>query len=132
VTILMLGRQLELGHYRAEFLQSYGIHVVFPESKEEAISAVHACAYDAILLSYTLSKETTKELVSLIGQSCPDCPIVAIVQRDAKHDFQPEETVLDTEPPKMLLEAIKRVQVRLLQRETSNPPRSSSSTDFCF
>jgi hypothetical protein len=49
MTILMLGRQLELGHYRAEFLQSYGIHVVFPESKNEAISAIEACGYDAII-----------------------------------------------------------------------------------
>lgn len=59
--IRMLGRQLELGHYRAEFLQSYGIHVIFPESKEEAISAIHASRYDDILLSYTLSKETTTD-----------------------------------------------------------------------
>ena len=60
------GRQLELGHYRAQFLQSYGIHVVFPESKQEAISAVRAGGYDAILLSNTLSNETIQELVSLI------------------------------------------------------------------
>ena len=71
MTILMLGRQLELGHYRAEFLQSYGIHVVFPESKQEAVSAVHAGGYDAILLSYTLNKETIEELVNLIDGTAP-------------------------------------------------------------
>jgi DNA-binding response OmpR family regulator len=123
MTILMLGRQLELGHYRAEFLQSYGIHVVFPESKQEADSAVHAGGYDAILLSYTLSKETIQELVSLIERYCPDCPIIAIVQQGNELTFKPAETILDTEPPKMLLEAIKRVQIRLLQNETF--PRSA-------
>jgi CheY-like chemotaxis protein len=122
MTILMLGRQLELGHYRAEFLQSYGIHVVFPESKREAISCVHAGEYDAILLSYTLSKETTEELLTRIKRCCPGCPIIAIVQKNKELAFQPSETVLDTEPPKMLLEAIKRVQIRLLQKEKSKFP----------
>jgi len=125
MTILMLGRQLELGHYRAEFLQSYGIHVVFPESKQEAESAVHAGGYDAILLSYTLSKETTQDLMILIERYCPDCPIIAIVQQGSEPAFKPAETVLDTEPPKMLLDAIKRVQIRLLQKEKSKFPISA-------
>lgn len=125
MTILMLGRQLELGHYRAEFLQSYGIHVVFPESKQDADSAVRTGEYDAILLSYTLSKETTQELVSLIERYCPDCPIIAIMQRAGELAFKPAETVLDTEPPKMLLEAIKRVQIRLLQKEQPEFPKSA-------
>jgi DNA-binding response OmpR family regulator len=125
MTILMLGRQLELGHYRAEFLKSYGIHVVFPENKEEAISAVHAGGYDTILLSYTLSNETTKELLSLIEQFCPDCPIIAIMQKGSTLDFNPAETVLDIEPPKMLLEAIKRVETRLLKKENPRFPLSA-------
>ena len=125
MTILMLGRQLELGHYRAEFLQSYGIHVVFPESKPEAEAAVHAGGYDAILLSYTLSKETTQELLTLIERYCRDCPIVAIVQQGKDLTFKPAETILDTDPPKMLLEAIKRVQVRLLEKEKSEFPKSA-------
>lgn len=121
----MLGKQLELGHYRAEFLQSYGIHVVFPESKQAAISAIRDSGYDAILLSYTLSKETTQELVSLIERYCPDCLIIAIVQRGNELRFKAAETVLDTEPPKMLLEAINRVQIRLLQRDKSKFPMSA-------
>ncbi|HKW16187.1 MAG TPA: hypothetical protein VJO35_01635 [Terriglobales bacterium] len=125
MTILMLGKQLELGHYRAEFLKSYGIHVVFPETKEEAISAIHASGYDTILLSYTLSGKTTKELLGLIEQYCPGCPIIAIMQRGQVLQFQPAETVLDTEPPKMLLEAIKRVQVRLFQKENPKFPISA-------
>ena len=125
MTILMLGRQLELGHYRAEFLKSYGIHVVFPESKEEAISAVRAGGYDTILLSYTLSKETVKELVSLTEQFCPGSPIIAITQRGDTLDFNPAEIVLDTEHPKMLLEAIKRVEVRLLKKENPQFPMSA-------
>ena len=125
MTILMLGKQLELGHYRAEFLQSYGIHVVFPESKQEAISAIRDGGYDAILLSYTLSKKTTQELVSLSKRYCPDGPIIAIVQRGNELRFKPAETILDTDPPKMLLEAIKQVQIRLPQKEKSKFPMSA-------
>lgn len=125
MTILMLGRQLELGHYRAEFLQSYGIHVVFPESKQEAVSAIKAGGYDVILLSYTLSKKTTQELVGLIERYCADCPIIAIVQKGNRLGFKPAETILYTEPPKMLLEAIKRVQIRLLEKEKPKLPISA-------
>jgi hypothetical protein len=36
-------------------------------------------------------------------------PDIAIVQRGNELTFKPAETVLDIEPPKMLLESIKRV-----------------------
>jgi len=63
MTVLMLGRQLELGHYRAEFLQSHGFHVIFPESKSEALAAIQEAAFDAAIISYTLSKEPRKSLL---------------------------------------------------------------------
>jgi DNA-binding response OmpR family regulator len=65
MTILMLGRHLELGYYRAEFLKSHGFQVIFPENKAAAISAIETGDFDAIIVSYTLSTETTKELVNL-------------------------------------------------------------------
>jgi hypothetical protein len=56
---------------------------------------------------------------------CPDCSIIAIVQPGNELTFKPAETVLDTEPPKMLLEAIKRVEIRLLQKGKSKCPISA-------
>lgn len=98
---------------------------LFSRKQQEADFAVQAGGYDAIPLSYTLSKETTQELVGLIERYCPDCPIIAIKQRDKKLVFKPAEIVLDSKPPKMLLEAIKRVHIRLLQKEKSKFPMSA-------
>jgi hypothetical protein len=39
MTVLLLGRHLELGHYRTELLKTRGISVIFPESKEAALAA---------------------------------------------------------------------------------------------
>lgn len=111
MTVLMLGTQVELGHYRAEFLQSHGIgvKVVFPESKIAAQSAIRGGNFDAVILSYTLPNEIAKELVDLIDQVCPHCPLIAITrERCEDREFKPDETVLDTDPPQNLLEALAR------------------------
>lgn len=113
MTVLILGKQLELGHYRAEFLQSYGIHVVFPESRKDAIAAIRAGNFHAVILSYTINNETAKELLDLVEQVCPDCPLIAITKdRWDDREFKPHETVLDTDPPQELLEALRRIEAR--------------------
>jgi DNA-binding response OmpR family regulator len=113
MTVLMLGRQLELGYYRAEFLKSHGIHVIFPEKKAAAISAIRTGDFDAVIVSYTLSTETTNELVRLIKQTSPDCPIVAITQqRSNEHGFQRDETILDRSGPQGLIDALIRIEKR--------------------
>jgi DNA-binding response OmpR family regulator len=116
MTVLMLGRQLELGHYRAEFLQSHGFHVIFPESKSEALAAIQEAAFDAAIISYTLSKESAQEFVARIEEVSPDCSLVAIVQRpEEQASFPRDETVLDVAPPKALLDALIRIEKRKLQ-----------------
>jgi DNA-binding response OmpR family regulator len=113
MTVLMLGRQLELGYYRAAFLKSHGMHVIFPENKAAAISAIKTSDFDSVIVSYTLSKETTKELVNLIKQTSPDCPIVAITQEPWNEDgFEYDETILDRSGPEGLIEALTRVEKR--------------------
>jgi DNA-binding NarL/FixJ family response regulator len=113
MTVLMLGRHLELGHHRAEFLRSNGIEVVFPESKRAAFAAIRAGDFDVVVLSYTLSDKTAKELVDLMDQVCPDCPIVSLTE-NRWHDpvLRPDRIVLATDTPQSLLEAIKSVQHR--------------------
>ena len=113
MTVLMLGRQIELGYYRAEFLKSHGIKVVFPENKPDAISAIASGNFDAVIVSYTLSKETASELVNLIKQTANDCPIVAITQQAWDEDgFPRDETVLDRQGPQALIDALIRVEKR--------------------
>jgi DNA-binding response OmpR family regulator len=120
MTVLMLGKQLELGHYRAEFLQSYGIHVIFPESKKEAIAAIGSGGFDTVILSYTLSDETARELVELVKQHCANCPLIVITkERWNDREFNPDEAVLNTDPPEELLQALRRVEARLRQNQSS-------------
>ena len=117
MTVLMLGKQLELGYYRAAFLESHGFRVIFPEDKNAALSAIQAGGFDAAIISYTLSKDSAKEFASLIKQMDSDCSVIAITQagRD-KEDFVHDEVVLDLDRPPALLEALIRVERRREER----------------
>ena len=113
MTVLMLGRQLELGYYRAEFLKSHGIRVIFPETDDEAISVMQSGHFDAVIVSYTLEEQTAKEFVKLVKQVSPDCPVVAITrQRLGDPKCVRDETVLDTDKPQALLQALIRIEKR--------------------
>ncbi|HUK46462.1 MAG TPA: hypothetical protein VLW06_02675 [Terriglobales bacterium] len=113
MTILMLGQQLELGYYRAAFLQSHGFHVIFPENKSAALAAIQAGGFDAAIISYTLPEETAKEFVGMIKQLDKDCPVVAITQKRWNGEgFEHDETVLDVDRPPALLEALIRIEKR--------------------
>jgi DNA-binding response OmpR family regulator len=111
VTVLMLGRHLELGHYRAEFLTSHGINVIFPENEEAAFAAVRNGGYDVVVLSYSLPDFMAKELTALLQQSAPQCPLISISEkRWSDRELKPDATVLSTDPPQALLDAIQRVR----------------------
>ena len=113
MTILMLGQHLELGYYRSEFLKSHGFEVIFPESKTAALAAIRMGGFDAVVISYTLSKESAKEFVTLIKQAYKDCPIIAITQKQRNEDgLEPDELVLDTDRPAALLDALVRIEKR--------------------
>jgi DNA-binding NtrC family response regulator len=124
MTILMLGKQLELGHYRAEFLRSYGFKVAFPESKQEAIRAIQSGGFDAVIVSYTISAKTRNELTELAKQVCPDCATIHIAaQRWTEQDGAADATVLSTDPPGALLDALWKIVVG---RSNTEGLRSSS------
>jgi CheY-like chemotaxis protein len=111
VTILMLGQHLELGWYRSEFLRSHGYEVIFPEHRKEAIKAIGEGDFDVVLLSYSLSHETSQELLEFIEQTCPDCPIIAITERRWQDPhLSPAETVLVSEGPQGLLDALEKIR----------------------
>ena len=113
MTVLVLGRHLELGHYRAEFLNSHGIDVIFPENEQAAFAEVRKGNFEVVVLSYSLSDKTTKDLVEVIEQVRPGVPIISITeQRWYDRDLRPDATVLATDPPQALLDAINRVRNR--------------------
>lgn len=108
MTVLMLGKHLELGLYRAEYLRSHGYAVIFPESRQDAVRAVNAGGYDVVVLSYTLTDGIAIELRELIEQSCPNCPVITLTEKhwyDQK--IESDKVVLVSEGPDALLEAIK-------------------------
>ncbi len=111
--VLMLGQHLELGWYRSEFLRAQGYEVAFPENQKEAIASIQEGKFDVVLLSYSLSHKTSQELLELVDQKCPECQVIAITERrwEDRH-LNPAETVLVSEGPEGLLEALKRVSHR--------------------
>lgn len=106
----MLGQHLELGWYR-EFLRAQGYEVTFPENKAEAMAAIHMGKFDLVVLSYSLSHKTSLELLELVDQTCPECPMIAITEnRWQDRHVIPVETVLVSEGPQGVLDALKRVE----------------------
>jgi len=110
----MLGQHLELGWYRREYLQSQGYEVAFPESKKAAVAAIQDGKFDVVLLSYSLSKRTSEELLELVDQRCPECPVIAISEKrwEDRYLHHRAATVLVSEGPEGLLDALKRLEHR--------------------
>ncbi len=109
----MLGQHLELGWYRGEFLRAQGYEVDFPENKKEAVASIQNGKFDVVLLSYSLSRKTSEELLELIEQRCPECPLITITEKrwEDRH-VKAAENVLVSDGPEGLLDALKRLQHR--------------------
>ena len=115
--ILFLGTDRELGLFRVEVLENEGHQVVFPKSRKEAVAAIAHGNFDVALVSYSLSNDTTEELVELIRQKCHLCPVVSISQNgwdDAR--ISPDATVMADAGPRGMVEAIRSVQNKGLRR----------------
>ena len=115
MTVLMLGRHLELGLYRSEFLQGHAYKVIFPKTKAQAFCAIQKGGFDVVVLSYSLSNDTAQEMVDLLEQHCPRCPIIALSdQRWDDRKIQPDHTVLASEGPDALLHTLEQIQQKRL------------------
>jgi len=63
-------------------------------------------------------------LVELIEQSCPDCPLIAITnKRWDDGEFNPDEIVLDIDPPEALIDALIRTEKRLQNKPSQSQIR---------
>jgi len=114
MTVLILGRNLELALYRAEVLRSAGHTVAIPKDKNEAIAAIHNSAFDVAIISYTLSSTTVEELAELLRQKAPQTAIISI----AAHEWddrlvEPDEIVLANDGPQALLAAVQRIEANI-------------------
>lgn len=115
--ILLLGRHQELNAYRIEALEAAGFQVIAPANRRDAVRTILAAEYDVALLSYSLSNDTAQEFADLVRQSCSHCPIVAISEtgwEDSK--IKPDETVVGSEGPQGLIEAIQRAAAKKIRR----------------
>ena len=108
--VLIFGRLFELALYRAEVLRSRGYAVVTPRSKAEAVRAIDDGEFDALVLSYTLASETAEEIVELVRQKCPECPLITISETGrADPKLGPDLVVQANEGPAGLLKALQKV-----------------------
>jgi DNA-binding response OmpR family regulator len=111
MTVLLLASHRELGMFRVHVLEEAGLKVIFPEHKNAAVRAIDHGEFDVILLSYSLSNETSEELIELARQKCPKCPVIAISERGwDDRRLQPDETVLASEGPQGMVDAINRLR----------------------
>lgn len=76
--VLLLGSDPELSRFRVHALEGAGFQVLYPETKQAAIDSIVPGAFDVVLISYTLSNTSAEELLELVRQSGPSCPIIAI------------------------------------------------------
>jgi CheY-like chemotaxis protein len=117
MTVLMLGRNLELALYRAEVLRNAGHTVTIPKDKQEAMAAIHGSAFDIAIITYTLSSRTVEEFVELLRQKAPQTAIVSIAGHGWEDRLiEPDETVLAADGPQALVAALKRIEARRIHR----------------
>jgi DNA-binding response OmpR family regulator len=110
MTVLLLARYRELGLFRVHVLEEAGLKVIFPEHEHAAVRAINQGSFDVILLSYSLPSTLAEELIELCRQKCPKCPVVAISEKGWEdRKLQPDDTVLASEGPQGMLDAIHRV-----------------------
>lgn len=116
--ILFLGTNRELGLFRVEVLENQGFHVLFPHTKREAINTINEGSFDLALVSYSLPNETAQELVELVRQQCPLCPVISISENGWDEDpkLQPDATILAQSGPKGMVEAIQKARSNRLRR----------------
>ena len=106
----MLGKNLGLGQYRAEFLRSHGYEVIFPQSKQEAIARIRSGGFDSVILSYTLSDRTVQEVRDLLDQECPKCRTIALTENRWEDRRVPSDAVvLVSDGPEALLRTVKNI-----------------------
>lgn len=108
--VLIFGRIFELALYRAEVLRSRGYAVVTPRSKSDALRAIEDGEFDALVLSYTVESETAEEIVEMVRQTCPECPLITISDSGTSdRKLRPDLVVRANEGPAGLLKALQRV-----------------------
>lgn len=107
---MIFGRLFELALYRAEVLRSRGFDAITPRTKAEAVAAIADGEFDALVVSYTLPTETAEEIVELLRQKCPDCPLITISEAgSADRKLDPDLVVRASDGPPGLIKALQQI-----------------------
>jgi CheY-like chemotaxis protein len=108
--VLIVGRLRELAIYRAEFLRQAGFRVATAADSDEAVHFIQQGRFDAIILSYTLSRPTVRYLAEATRDYCPDCAVITITETTtAELDVESDAVAIAEEGPAALVCALKRV-----------------------
>lgn len=111
--VLLFSGMRELALYRAEVLRGKGFDVSVPLLKEDVILAIKLGLVDVVVLAYTLPNETVHEVAELLREYCPECRLVVISESGrVDRRIAPDATVIATEGPAGLIEAIRRLTDR--------------------
>lgn len=117
MTVLMLGRNIELALYRAEVLQNAGHTVTIPKNRIEALEIINSSAFDVAIISYTLSSKSVEELTELLRQKAPQTAIISIAAEGWEDRLiEPDETVLANDGPHALVAALQRIEDKRIRR----------------
>jgi DNA-binding NtrC family response regulator len=108
-SLLLLSGDTELGLLRAHVLERAGFSVSHADTRKEALELLEQ-KFDALVISYSLSRENIVEMTELFRKQNPKAPVVAVSRekwQDLKvdADFQ----LRGEEGPEALIEAVDSV-----------------------
>lgn len=104
--VLLLSRDLELSRLRAHALEHAGFVVTRADSRQQTLGLLDK-NFDALVISYSLSNESTAEVTELFRQRNPSAAIITIAKekwQDMKIDV--DFAVTGEEGPEAMIEAV--------------------------
>lgn len=115
-SILLLSADREMSVLKDSTLQSAGFAVACPDSRQEALRLLDS-AFEALVISYSVSTEDLGEMTELFRRRNPNSPVIAVTKgswQDLK--INPDFIVSGEDGPEALFEvvetAVTRTQLR--------------------
>ena len=105
---MLLSRDVELGRLRKRVLEQSGCRVMFPQSKDEALEALHT-DQDVLVVAHTISRESGAHYTEIFRAKNPHGYVVYICASTIEHPPEwADETVLGLAGPEDMVAAVRR------------------------